>query len=210
MTENFSKSSKMDYTEKKEVDAHNTPEQRFSSSSIFKIDQCINFMKNSNRNKSSENYLTNKLNEIENLSEFSDQSSDFQPLKTPIQINCNIPKLNEIIPIPIEETSLKKICYTETLVISSKNDANELFDFKNLKEVGKLYCTIENTEDVLISFVKSNLNDKENDFLDFISFDAKNSIDSINYSKQSGEILNIFPSSSFILLARYLIITQIN
>lgn len=186
----------MPHTERKELDTNIGPDPQFSASSIFKIDGCFNGL-----------IKTSISSEI--LSKSSDQSADSQQCNdTLVHINCNIPKLNEIIPIPIEEKSLEKICFSETLVISLKTDENELFDFNNLEEVGKLNCSIENSKEVLISLVKSSLTDEKNYFLDFISFNTKNSRDSIHYSKESGDVLNIFPFASFIILARYLINNQ--
>lgn len=177
-----------------------SPDSRFSVPSIFKIDGCINDL----IKRKSSNSISS-----ENLSDSSERSTDTQQCKdTSVHINCNIPKLSEIIPIPIEEKSLEKIYFSETLVVSWKNDENELFDFNNLKEIGKFNCSIENSKEVLISLVKSNLNDKKKYFLDFISFNTKNLRDSVHYSKESGDVLNIFPFALFIILARYLVINK--
>lgn len=174
------------------------PETLFPSSSIFKIVGCNDFTKNSNISTSSAT-----------SSDSSDHSTDVQQCKElQVHINCNIPKLNEFIPIPIEEKSLKEICFNETLVISYKNDENEQFDFNKLEEVGKLNCTIENSKEILTSLVKSNMNDETNYFLDFISFNTNSPKDSIHYSKEAGDVLNIFPLASFMILARYLVIKK--
>lgn len=188
-------SPRMSNSENQEHGSNISQEPRFSASSIFQIDECINdLIQNPNK-------LT-EIKDSEISSESSDNSLDPQLCQdTKVQINCNIPKLNEIIPIPIEDESLVKICFIENLEISSKNDENEFFDFSHLEDVGKLSCSINYFEDVLISLVKSN-----EDFLDFISFNTQDSKDSIHYSKNSGQILNIFPSASFILLARYLVV----